>query len=827
MENTATILGSFAEKASRFPEHRFVCYEESWLSYAELDRASSAICGQLIRYGINKGDTVGFYFTPGLELPATLLGILKAGAICVPLDPSYPLAQLCIIADLTNLRLLLTVPALMCDSGKLGVEAHTIDFDHKPAAAVEIEPNDGAYILFTSGTTGTPKAILKTHKSIINPLLSWREKETSYTLESRMLLRSPITHSPFIWELFYPLVTGIELIIATQESIHDPRILAQTIERYQVTHVCLSPAHLQAFMDLSVLPGLTSLVEVDCSGEALSRRIVDAFRKQNPAVLISTYGCTEASSAATHVFSDADDDVNYIGFVNENVGLYLLDSDMNSVDDGAAGEIFLTGEKVASGYLNDEVETRKRFILLEQGEPDTPAGKLFFRTGDLGRKLPTGEIEFLGRADRQVQIRGFRVEPQEIELSLNRHAGVKESAVVPHEFENRQTSLVAYFIPSDMETVDLNHLRQFLLKRLPHYKVPTLFIPVSEFPRNRHHKVDYRILADTPAPRIVPCKEGDLEMSRTEKQIADIWTKYLHLPSILVEDDFFLIGGDSIAALSMLCEIEKTTNCHLSMETLLTSSTIRKLAAHVDERVNRSSIETGKSSLRFDRVIDFIRRPFFSEFYLPRSVLMKQKKLVSGWEGVMQEECDFIVGHNVDGTRHPIFWCCQGSRELKYLAEVMGPDQPIFGMRSGVNIFKSWEKPKLAQRLAKHYLKEIKTIQPEGPYVLGGNCQAADIVNVIAAELHEKHASVRMLILLNAEIQERRPYSLAVFFGENDPSNPFKNDREKQIIWKNTFPEYQLHFIKGGHGRYFSDESDFAVKLKQLLEQNVVQPGRS
>ena len=698
MEDNLTVLDIFTTQAHRYPEQKLICFNDHWVTYADIDQVSSAICGQLIKCGVTKGDTVGIYLTRCLEMPAIILGILKSGAICVPFDPAYPVAQLKLMQEKTQVQLLLTSQALFDQAKEVGVNTLVLDIHHPATAQVKLNPEDGAYVLFTSGTTGAANAVLKTHKALVKPLLVWLNKQNGHISESRMLLRAPFTHSPFLWELFFPLVSGVELIIASKESLSDMGMLAQLIKHYQVTHLDVSPAHLQAFIEMSELAKLSSLVEVGCSGEVLPLQLIKEFTRQSSAVLVSTYGCTEFPSATSHIYTATDAALNYIGLTNLGVSLYLLDADMLPVPDGEVGEIYLTGEQLASGYLNDVEETKKRFIRLKlDGSPS----KVFFKTGDVGRRLLTGAYEFIGRVDRQLQVHGFRVEPQEIEALLNNHDNVQDSLVLAYPLQNQNTSLVAYIVLNDIESVDLYDLRNFLLKVLPRHKVPAIFIPLSEFPRNQHHKIDYKNLI---SPQVfLDGRKVDKydEMNATERQLVEIWSELLNISTVCVDDDFFLVGGNSLLATVMCTKIEAKFNKTIPIELIFQFPTVRLLAKSLDEYGNS------------------VNNRFYS----------------------------IITPIQTEGSQPPFFWLYGGS-VVPMIREKIGNNQPLY-LLNHQSLDGKKAKYLSTSEMAGYYIQAIMQVDSKGPYNLGGYSIGGMIIYEIAQQLSAQGKEVTLLFLLD------------------------------------------------------------------------------
>ncbi len=683
-QEPTNVLEAFYRKLAETPKARLLHFEGQWMTYQQLDEASSAICGQVKSLGLTKGQMVGFYVDRCLEMPAIILGILKAGAVCVPLDVSYPIEQLRSMKKKVDLEVILTLARLRSEAEKLSSQSIVADVNFLPDSGENIEPDDAAYVLFTSGTSGEPKAVLKNHRSIVRPLLSWLNKETSAASEYRMLLRAPITHSPFMWEFFYPLVSGIELIIASQESLYDMRILMQLVKKYEVSHLCLSPAHLQAFVKMADFSQLDFLVEVDCSGEALPQEVIREFKLKSNADLISTYGCTEVPSATSHYCSELDDTkIIYLGKKSQNVDVYLLDSEKSQVGKGQVGEIYLSSNSMIDGYLNDPEETALRFQdILLAGEY-----RRCFRTGDLARQLTSGEFEFLGRNDRQIQIRGFRIEPQEIEIAINQYTDSQECLVMGVKMQNGQRVLVAYVVSESLET---KSLRKFLLNFLPTYKVPAIFIPIAKIPRNRHHKIAYDQLEDPQEFLLRQQPSIKEDLTATEKVLMDIWTEVLEVKIHSIEQDFFALGGDSLNAMDMLVEVEKRLGASFDLDILGRGSNIKEMAAILD--------------------------------------------------------CREVVSQGAS-PRSKVFFMLHAGYSVTVMQEYLGEDCIVHALG---HIAQDGFESRLTsiEEMVAVYIEEIKKVQSHGPYYIGAYCSGCAFAMEIAFQLMQQGEELRQLILI-------------------------------------------------------------------------------
>ena len=805
MSKIETIIQALEYHAGHSCNKNVIQYNNTWISYGEIYSQSKAICAQLLDAGVKHGEPVGVYSDRNLELPALILGILMSGAICVPFDPSYP------EAFLKELSQIVSVKKVLCNRrdpklGSLDIEQiiqASPGFEY--SRPVKISPDDGAFILFTSGSSGKPNAVLRTHKAIMSPLKAWEKVKSTYSMNSRMLLRSPITHSPFLWEFFYPVFSGIEMVIAPEEAVADPNSLADLVQACRITHLTLSPVHIHAFIELKVLHKLRSLVEVDCSGESLSIELIRKFKSLNNAKLASTYGCTECPGIASQYFDTVPAKSNSLGSIRNNVILKLLDQNFTEVTRGNTGEIYLSGDRIASGYFNNPIETKKKFIKLTlPGEQE----RVYFKTGDLARETEPGQYEFLGRADSQVQLHGFRIEPEEVETALLKNNHIQTCIVNIQTLKTGRKVLAAFY--TSAEKKEEKSLRKNLEQQLPRHKVPAYFIQLTKIPRNNHNKIDTRELKLLFSSH---CNKNSASfskaaMSKTEKKLLNIWVRVLKNKNLQVNDDFFLEGGDSLSSIFLLEEIKKKLNLRISLEAFIENSSIRELAAYID---------SGKVSKKSEA--SFLKKTFNSiyktEFGMPRSMLARQKKLMLKWAGEYKSRNNLISGLNTNGTRLALFWCCQGYREFNYLASLVDRDQPIYGIRSGAGLFKSWEAPDLTKSLARHYLQEISNIAGLSSIILGGNCQAGEIVKEMVLHSKEFNIDVSMTVLLNPYFDLNIPGSLKVFYGEESKYNPFKN---KDFPALESMKEH-VDFVSGNHLTYFTQSSNFTAKLLKILKE--------
>nr|QEO74529.1 condensation domain-containing protein [uncultured bacterium] len=462
-----TLPALFAQQVARSPEAPAVTFEHRTLSYRELDRISGRLAARLLDLGVQPDTVVGVLMERSVEMVAALLGVLKAGASYLPLDPEYPAERLgWILGDarvsvvLAQERLLPVIPPtethmLFLEDGWKGEGASV--------SRSGLSDQSLAYVLYTSGSTGRPKGVMIPHRGIVNRLL-WMQEAYGLTPDDRVLQKTPYSFDVSVWEFFWPLITGAHLVVARPGGHRDSSYLAELIEREQVTVLHFVPSMLQAFLEEPDLSGCASLRLVVASGEALTPELRRRFGERLEARLENLYGPTEASVDVTawNCATEARGGIVPIGRPVANTRIHLLDRSLRPVPIGIPGELSIGGVQLARGYFNRPDLTAERFV------PDplsAAAGDRLYRTGDLARHLPDGTVEYLGRLDFQVKIRGFRIELGEIEAVLASHPEVRDAVVVARDEGAGDRRLAAYIVPRPEAACDISELRAFLAAR--------------------------------------------------------------------------------------------------------------------------------------------------------------------------------------------------------------------------------------------------------------------------------------------------------------------------------------------------------------------------
>ena len=569
-----------ALQAEHTPDAVAASYEGRDLTYRELDRRANQLAHHLIALGAGLDDRVGVLLDRSLEMIVGLLGVLKAGAAYVPLDPTWPAERLALLVGSAGVRTVLAQAHLSELLPRRGETAVLLDEGWPEIAArppempaVRASEDNLAYALFTSGSTGAPKGVMIPHRGIVNRLL-WMQEAYGLSPEDRVLQKTPFSFDVSLWEFFWPLLAGARLVFARPEGHRDPEYLVDLIARERITTLHFVPSMLQVFLEAPGLSGLSSLRLVMASGEALPLELVRRFFSRiQGAELHNLYGPTEASVDVSFWACEPDParPAVPIGRPISNLCLYVVDRDLRPQPTGVPGELLLGGVGLARGYLGRPDLTAASFV------PDPfggVAGGRLYRTGDLTRALPDGPIEFLGRIDHQVKIRGFRIELGEIEAALASRPGVRECVVVV-----RDGRLVAYLAGESLP--EAGELREFLASLLPEYMVPAVYVPLERLPLSANGKVDRRALPEPERTRDAGV-EPVAPRTRTEETLAEIWKELLGLDEVGVEDRFFDLGGHSLLAVQVLARVRQTFGVEVSLRDVFKSPTVAGLAQLVD-----------------------------------------------------------------------------------------------------------------------------------------------------------------------------------------------------------------------------------------------------
>ncbi len=622
-----TIHGLFEEQWAKTPHETALYFEETRLTYSDLVEASNRAAAELIKTGVKPDDIVGIKTRRSIEMLTGLLGILKTGAAYLPLDPGWPENRTAYMLNDCGTRILLTneeekkrktqkCPAPAWNGTRLSIPGTQKNGQTRKTGTPKRGQSTGesgspAYIIYTSGTTGKPKGVVVEHGGVVNMLLY---RKNIYRMEPGdvSLQLFSYTFDGFVTSFFTPVISGAAVVLPTEKTIKDTTLLAELVTRRAVTHFIAVPALYRLILEQLEPPQAKSLKTVTLAGDSLPPDVLEITRRKNAdLVLAAEYGVTEASVMSTiHWFppTGSDNPAN-IGKPIANTRVLILRQDLHPQPIGVPGELHLSGPGTARGYLNRPELTAERFVRLEgrgeRGEgrknknlqknstgmpaPTRAEGPLFsplsplpsplYRTGDLGRWLTDGSIEFLGRIDHQVKIRGFRIEPGEIETQLCRHPNIKE-AVIAVKGGKDDPFLCAYVVPISPRALDIGALENHLEQSLPHYMLPHHIFPLTSIPLTPTGKIDTRALPE-------PGRKTDTTYAppqdALEEKLVETWAGVLGLDpgQTGIDDDFFKVGGHSLKATRLIARIHKHLGVKAPVDTLFKFPTIRALAGYL------------------------------------------------------------------------------------------------------------------------------------------------------------------------------------------------------------------------------------------------------
>ncbi|MFD2420911.1 amino acid adenylation domain-containing protein [Amycolatopsis pigmentata] len=566
-----TLPALFEEQAARTPERIALVTSDDSFTYAELDTEATRLAGALRGDGVGPDDPVVVMLERGPRMLVAILAVLKAGGAYVPVDPGHPEERIRFLVEDSGAKVVVTDAAAPPAGARVRRADLPLTGEVNPLLAVASD-RDLAYVIYTSGSTGQPKGVTVEHRSVVNRL-HWMQRRYPLGEDDVLLQKTPVTFDVSVWELFWWGQTGARLALLPPGAERDPREILTAVERFRVTTIHFVPSMLGPFLDaVEEAPGTptASLRRVFCSGEALPPDLVARFARvfgENGPALVNLYGPTEATVDVS--FFDCPRrpvDRVPIGRPIDNIRLYVLGADDQPQPVGAVGELCVSGVGVARGYLGRDDATKEKFV----ADPFV-AGARMYRTGDLARRLADGELEFLGRADEQVKIRGNRVEPGEVRHSLVTLPGVRDAVVVSRRSPDRGEHLVGYYVAD--EVIEPARIRAHLAESLPEYLIPAWFVRIDAIPLTPNGKADRRALPE-------PAHEGTPAPGRTpaEAVLAAVWSDVLGV-DIGPHDDYYTLGGDSILMLRIRAEAARQ-GLGISLADIAAHPTVAELAAH-------------------------------------------------------------------------------------------------------------------------------------------------------------------------------------------------------------------------------------------------------
>ncbi|MCC5608946.1 amino acid adenylation domain-containing protein [Nostoc sp. CHAB 5834] len=569
----------FEAQVERKPDAVAVICKEEELTYRELNQRANELAHYLQKLGVSSEVLVGICVEPSLDMIVGLLGILKAGGAYLPLDPAYPQQRLAFMLSDARVSFVISHSSFVNNFDKMTVVCIDIDWNkiaqESPENPVSYTTGDNlAYVIYTSGSTGKPKGVLGLHRGAVNRF-HWMWETYPFTEGEVCCQKTSLNFVDSVWEIFGSLLQGVKTVIVGDRIVKNPPQFVETLANHNVTRLVLVPSLLRVLLDTdselqNQLPKLKFWVT---SGEALSIDLLHKFRQTLPdSILLNLYGSSEVSADVTCYSITPKDQLPervVIGRAIANTQINLLDKNLQPVPVGVAGELYVSGAGLARGYLNQLELTAERFILR--------AGRRLYKTGDLARYQGDGNLEFLGRIDHQVKLRGFRVELGEIEAVLRQHPRVGEAIVVVREDELVQ-QLVAYIVSDSQQVINISELHRLLKEKLPEYMLPSAFVMLEALPLLPNGKVNYQAL---PLPESVrPELEQKLQLPQTEVEqtIASIWQEVLRIDEVGIHDNFFELGGHSLLLIQVYSKLQQKFQRDFSLVEMFQYPTINYLA---------------------------------------------------------------------------------------------------------------------------------------------------------------------------------------------------------------------------------------------------------
>ncbi|WP_026061893.1 non-ribosomal peptide synthetase, partial [Rhodococcus rhodochrous] len=588
----ATLVDLFDARVATDPDAVAVAFEGEQLTYADFDARVNRLARHLISRGVGPESTVGLAVRRSLDLLVGMYAIVKAGGAYVPLDPDQPADRNAYILDTAAPVAVLTTTrdAFESTAAVRTIEIDTLDVSDLPSGPITdadriatLTPTNTAYVIFTSGSTGRPKGVAVPHGAIVNRLL-WMQDEYGLGRDDVVLQKTPFTFDVSVWEFFWPLQIGARLEIALPDGHRDPAYLARVMADRGVTVAHFVPSMLAVFVAENAAASASSLRMVFASGEALPASVAARLRSILPgARLHNLYGPTEAAVDVTYHEVTAADSVSVpIGVPVWNTGVHVLDGRLHPVPVGVAGELYLSGVQLARGYVARPDLTAERFVASPYG-----AGERLYRTGDLVRwvareasdaRTARAELEYIGRTDFQVKLRGLRIELGEIETALLALDDVDQAVVLVRSDAHSGEHLVAYLVATDDRSLDTTVVSRRLAGSLPAYMVPSVYVVLDEFPLGSSGKLDRKAL---PAP-VFEVKEFRAPTTPVEQIVASVFADVLGLDRVGLDDDFFALGGNSLIATQAVSRIGESLGGRVALRAIFEASTVEALAAAVE-----------------------------------------------------------------------------------------------------------------------------------------------------------------------------------------------------------------------------------------------------
>lgn len=722
----------FEAQAKRTPERTAVKVGSTGLTYAELDSRANRLAQALRARGVGRGQRVGLCVERGTDMLAAVLGILKAGAAYVPLDPMFPQERLRFMDEDAELALLVSASALVdlfdlprerqllldTDAAILAAQP---DQRLTPDATRDARPEDAAYMIYTSGSTGKPKGVVVPHRAVVNFLTSMA-RAPGLTADDVLVAVTTLSFDIAVLELQLPLTLGATVVIASREQAVDGRALRTLLEQHRATIMQATPVTWRLLLEAGwqAGKGFKALV----GGEGLPKDLADQLIA-NGIELWNMYGPTETTVWSTCArITDTANGIT-IGKPIANTTVYILDEQKNLCPIGVPGELCIGGDGVTLGYWNRPELTADRFI----ADPFSAVpGATLYRTGDRARWRNDGTLEHLGRLDFQVKIRGYRIELGEIETAIARHPLIREAVVIVREDTTGDPCLVAYLVAENPPANLVEQLRALLRAALPEYMVPAHFVTLDTLPLTPNAKLDRKALPIPDSSHIAQRTSLTQPRTETEKILVGIWAEVLGLEQVGIEDNFFDLGGHSMLAMRMVSRVCQEFSIELPLRELFAAPTIADLSLRIEAATIKGldRLRASDDSSRLPLIFAANKKATGTPFFIVAGVY---NNLYSFDEDISPYEQDFL-------------------RYFSRMLAILGDSLPVYGLRPrGIYAEESFHNS--VEDMASEFVVAIKAIQPEGPYLIGGECLGGFVAHAIASQLRGGGDEVSRLILFD------------------------------------------------------------------------------
>lgn len=710
-------IALFERQVAQTPDAKAVVFESESLTYRELNARANRLARTLQENGVAPDVPVGLYLERSLDFLTGFLGVLKAGGACTPLNPTYPLERLQYILEDASVAVVITRSRLhaplSCPNAKtlcLEREAPRIAQQSVENIGCRAQPNHLAYILYTSGSTGSPKGVMVARRGMQNHILSTVE-DFGLNSEDRVAQTASMSFDIAVWQLLAALICGGTTYIVPHDVAADPVQLAIYCAENRITTLEIVPSYLSVALDAD-LPcdsdrkTFSTLRRLIATGEALSPALCRRWFALCDAPLVNGYGPTECSDRVSRYQFHAPPDAALvhlpIGRPIANTQLYILDASLQPVPIGVSGELYIGGAGVGRGYLNRPEETRKRFV------PNPFGSGNLFKTGDVARYLSDGNLEFLGRNDRQIKLRGFRVELGEIEAVIEERSEVFRSVAIADSRDGANARVIAYIVFQRGEYADATDIETWLRNKLPDYMVPSAIVILDEFPVTARGKLDYAALPIPEIslqPRVSEAPRDDLEL-----QLAQLWERVLGVNNLGIHDNFFELGGHSLLAVRLFDQIFKATGKRLPVSALFQRPTVARLAE-----------------------------------------LLRLESRPQSWKSLARIQ--------TGGSRPPLYLApplASTALKIEGVTRHLPKHQPVYAIEY-LGLGDDLDPHESIEEMGKYYADQIIALQPDGPYLVGGFCFGCMVALEIAQELRRRGREVALCALVGADRPHHGP----------------------------------------------------------------------